>query len=52
VIGPGRDTNYPTSSGDATRGIMARVNGYHVTFGMIALILLVLIIWNATKRRR
>jgi len=52
---PGNDTNYPTSSGSAPAGFLAQswtVGGLHITFAAIAVVILLLIVWNMAKKRR
>lgn len=56
MINPGRDDNYPTSSGNASNamgGIFSKsfqVDGITVSVGLLILIVLGLIMWGVLKK--
>lgn len=55
MVEPGRDFNYPTSSGNAPAGFMGAtisVNGFHISLALILVVLALVIVYNTAKRRR
>jgi len=56
VISPGRDDNYPTSSGDLGSGMGGlfsksfQVDGMSISVGLLVLIIVALIMWGVLKK--
>lgn len=56
MINPGRDDNYPTSSGNMggkMGGLFSQsfqIDGMTITVGMLALVIVALIMWGVLKK--
>jgi hypothetical protein len=56
VISPGRDDNYPTSSGNTGAGMgglfnqQLKLDGFAVSIGLLVLIIVALILWGVLKK--
>lgn len=55
MITPGRDDNYPTSSGNVgfSLGQQIGINGFHISIGVLILVIAILILYmNFTGGKR
>jgi len=55
VLQPGRDDNYPTSSGNAPAAFLSQsftFQGVHISFMMIGVAIALLIVYNIARKRR
>lgn len=57
MINPGRDDNYPTSSGNMKMGSIGnifsqsfQIDGMTISVGLLALVIVGLIMWGVLKR--
>lgn len=57
MISPGRDDNYPTSSGNVNNGSMGnifsqsfQIDGMTISVGILALVIVALIMWGVLKK--
>ena len=56
MISPGRDDNYPTSSGDMGAGMGGlfnksfQVDGVSVSVGLLLLVIVALVLWGVLKK--
>jgi len=56
VISPGRDDNYPTSSGDMGAGMGGifnksfSIDGMTFSIGLLLLVILALVLWGVLKK--
>ena len=56
MISPGRDDNYPTSSGDfgaAKMGFLGKsfsIDGMSISVGLLVLVIVALIMWGILKK--
>ena len=52
MVEPGRDYNYPTSSGNVPAGLQFSINGFHIGIGLILFVLALIIVWNMARKKR
>jgi hypothetical protein len=56
VISPGRDDNYPTSSGNFSQGMGGmfsksfQIDGMTISVGLLVLVIAALIMWGVLKK--
>lgn len=56
MINPGRDDNYPTSSGNYGRGMGGifsqsfQIDGMTISVGLLILVIVALILWGVLKK--